>query len=186
MTAVLHAPRLTFVLLLTLLGVAMVPVDAAWGHAPLRSSITEVPARAGVEAPPPALRAPLAIPGLARHQRAPLGAGALAVVGATALGLITLRPRRAAIVLALGLVCSAFEVGLHSVHHLGDVGDVRKTGECAVASASSHAPGALDESVVLPEPLVPLPGLAPVGRIDAPRSTSRQPHDSRGPPSLLA
>jgi hypothetical protein len=188
MAAVVRTRRLTLLLLLALLGFGMAPAGLASAHAPNRALIaTPGPPVAGVprtvEAASPLPLEPQDIRGLVPRQRLTSGAGGAALLTAVALGLTSLRLRRAAVLLALGLACNAFEAGLHSVHHLGDVG---KSAECAVASVSSHAPGALDDSLILPEPPAPLRGRAPVPTAETPPSAPRQPHDSRGPPALLA
>jgi hypothetical protein len=182
MTAVLPTRRLLCLVLLTALAVAAVSVDKARAHAP-RASSAAVSVRAGEESAAPAPGPLSATPRDGGRRRPPLRAGALALVVATAVAVAGRRRDRAALVLALGLVGHTFETGVHSVHHLGDV---TQAARCAVASAASHAPGALEDRAIVPGPLLAVRGLAPLAFQEPPCSAARQPHESRAPPSRPA
>ena len=90
------------------------------------------------------------------------------------------RPRAA---LALGLVLLvavlAFESGVHSVHHLGEVG---RGSACAVASTSQQLSGMEVDAVRL-ERAPGDPGIAlSAPAAPAPRALEESPHEGRAPP----
>jgi hypothetical protein len=110
--------------------------------APAAAHMTTAPL-ASVSATAPPAPASAALAGTASGF-SPAWVGLILLAVARALG--TRRPRRAvAFLLCLVLGIFAFEAGMHSVHHLG-AGDSGPT-QCAIASATAHAPEAIFESV---------------------------------------
>jgi MYXO-CTERM domain-containing protein len=106
----------------------------------------------------------------------------LAALGAVA-GLGLGRRRRLALALALALPLLGFEIGLHSVHHLGDPDHAS---QCVVAEATTHVNGALVDA---PRPINPIeytPQPAPVAPAVAAPHRSLAPHEGRAPPVVLA
>jgi hypothetical protein len=74
----------------------------------------------------------------------------LLLLGATAIASYHVKPRRLfAAVLILGLAMFAFEAGVHSVHHLGQI---RHADECLFASASAHLAALAPDAICLDVP----------------------------------
>jgi hypothetical protein len=91
--------------------------------------------------------------------------------------------RRLALALAVALPLLGFEVGLHSVHHLGDPG---QASQCVVASATTSLNGTLVDA---PSPVSPVewtsrPAPIPPDVVAPHRSLA--PHAGRAPPIVLA
>ena len=106
----------------------------------------------------------------------------LVVLGAV-VGLGLGRRRRLALALAVALPLLGFEIGLHSVHHLGDP---EHASQCVVASATTHVNGTLVDA---PRPIIPVeytPQPAPVAPAVAAPRRSLAPHEGRAPPIVLA
>jgi len=102
------------------------------------------------------------------------------LVVAAVLAVAWRRPRRAlalAIVLILGLF--AFENGLHSVHHLGDV---RSEAACSVAAATAHLAGTVVDGTTQAHLVLTLPEHVVLQRPLAFESSCLAAHQGRAPP----
>jgi hypothetical protein len=94
------------------------------------------------------------------------------------------RPRRAvALALVLILAAFAFDIGVHSVHHLGDQERVR---DCAVASAAAHVPADTGAAFEVAPALAASTERAASPGGPSLRSLARSPGRGRAPPHLPA
>ena len=162
--------------LIALTVLALVGLALAGSVAPASAHTRPVPL---VEEPPPSVAA-VAVTATPVEPPAPATIW-LALVLTVLLGVAVVVPRRALVVtLALVLVVLAIETGVHSVHHLSDR---QAASQCAVASASTHVPGA--EQPVAPDGAWIA---TPIGALTTPdfdRSGSRtlRPDEGRAPPA---
>jgi hypothetical protein len=154
--------RLTLAVLLAV--TLLAGATAAWAH-PVAEVVT-------VQAEPPA--APVETPATTMPLALVVGL-VLAVAGVAA------APRRAlalALVLVLGLL--ALELGIHSVHHLGDR---QAASQCDVASASTHVHGATPQAPTC-APWVPtLLGAVLAPEAGQPGGRLIRPDEGRAPPA---
>jgi hypothetical protein len=158
-------------------GLALLALGApAWAHT--AASAPDVAADLALiapEPPPPVLTAAPEVPGLPW----PALLGVLAVVG-----MAWRRPRRAlALAIVLILAVFAFEGGLHSVHHAGDL---HHAATCPVASASAHLSATAVDIGSNLDALLPTAGTALEHAASATVSRPLCPDQGRAPPSASA
>jgi hypothetical protein len=156
------------------LGVSLFPGTPAWGHPAFRGAADPPAAVTSVTATPAATMAWSAAPA------SPAIPWPAMLVVAAVLAIAWRRPRRAlalAIVLILGLF--AFENGLHSVHHLGDV---RSEGACSVAAATVHLAGTLVDGTTQAHLVLTPPEHVVPQRPLAFESSCLAAHQGRAPP----
>jgi hypothetical protein len=162
--------RLTLAVLLAV--TLLAGATAAWAH-PVAEVVT-VQAEPPAAAAPPAPAAPVETPATTMPLALVVGL-VLAVAGVAA------APRRAlalALVLVLGLL--ALELGIHSVHHLGDR---QAASQCDVASASTHVHGATPQAPTC-APWVPtLLGAVLAPEAGQPGGRLIRPDEGRAPPA---
>ncbi len=91
-----------------------------------------------------------------------------------------LRRRGPALALVLLLVSFAFEVGLHSVHHGADSGQIAS---CAAAAASAHLAATLVDGAISVEAILPAVAAAPAFNLSRPVTSSLRPDQGRAPPA---
>jgi hypothetical protein len=145
----------------------------AWAH-PVVEVVTAVEAEPPPAAAPPALIAPVETPATTMP-------GALVLSLALVVAGVAAAPRRAlalALVLVLGVL--ALELGIHSVHHLGDR---QAASQCDVASASTHVHGATPQAPTC-GPWVPtILGAVLAPESGQPGARITRPDEGRAPPA---
>ena len=164
--------RLTLAALLVAAAVLSASATGAWAHPVAEVAVVEDEPVPDAPAPAPAVS----------PAESPAAAPVPLVVGLVlALAVAAAAPRRAlAVALVLVLSVLAVEVGVHSVHHLGDR---QAAAQCDVASASTHVHGATPQAPSC-SPWVPtLLGAVLTPESGQPGARLIRPDEGRAPPA---